>query len=838
MKRLTALLLIILAALCLFACDRTGGGDGDGYPDGAIALTVDNFTDYFDVRVVTDVSEDYFTDHAGVHKQTKAVSYLALVPLADYSAVSGDIRYLLNSGLIQGYSQDYNEFPFAIGEQSLTLNNGITNASFDLTVTSERTYHDNDKRNNVTLISVTGYVIPGKTNSPTEGDSLTDADRAASDTVRAELADALASYSATFADVTRFNYTPTGVYHFRSLYGAGRDRSNLANYGLNKFSADRTAGVYKRGQFTYVLRDGILYEQSLNSAGLVDERISGTTLDELNEIGPYFDGLLDPSATYVRRENSTGGTEYLAYTTLYEMQNPTVREYFEGHLKNYGITSHWDKFAVKYTFSFTDGGFLFDATVTYQNDRYPVEYTDVRVSYGYKLADVGTATVTPYVAGKDAFALQDNLEDAMALGTGAVTLTRGQDCFYFTTYSTAYEGYGNTNVENYLPLIIEEGGVYTFTPSAQYITMYDADGRQIYPQDNVYYPAGRYYLCAESVLFGKNQIRVDVSANYFADYGSASDPTTLAGECELLFEGRGDRIVLAFTPDKSGIWSIGDFTDVAMEVDLSGDGTDMKYVYGDGYCLCLTAGREYILLLDYRGDGVNTKMTASPRFIGAPTDYGEITLTTEWQDVLLWGEGEGRVPVTITMPGEYFVEYEWQEGQTLSGGSFYTTDGRLWSHYRYIDLADGEQMKLTQLSEGEYLFDLPVYMNRYFVGRVRLVTHTAGVTEEAEITPSTSEYLTLETSPLPTMFSSSKFTFTLEREAKLLIDVDSDFFSVYDSAGRRISITSYPTYSDTDHGVEAKHTAVLPEGEYTIVFEIDEYATPGTKTAKIRLLEQ
>lgn len=835
MKKLTTLLLVILVALCLFACDRTGGDDTD-YPDEAIALSADNLSQYFDVRVVTDVGEDYFTDHAGVHKQTKATSYVALVPRADYSAVSGSIRYKLNSGLIKGYSQDYNEFSFAVGDQTLALKRGIVNKSYDLTVTSEYTYHDNDRLNNITIISVTGYVIPGSTNEPTEADGLTDADRDASNTVRDELASAISDYSADFSEVSRFNYTPTGVYHFRSLYGTGRDKSNLANLGLGKFSADRDAGVYKRGQFTYVLRDGVLYEQSLNSAGLVNESISGVTLDELNAIGPYFDGLLDESAVYVKRENGAGGTDYLAYTTLYEMKNPTVREYFEEHLKNYGITSHWDKFTVKYTYSFTDGGFLFDATVTYQSDRYPVEYTDVRVSYGYKLADVGTATVTPYVAGRDAFALQDNLADAMRLGTGAVRLSRGQDSFCFTTYSTAYEGYGNTNVENYMPLIIEDGGVYTFTPSMKYITMYDADGRQIYPQDDVYYPAGTYYLCAESVLYGKNQIRVDVSANYFEDYGSTDAPTELVGEADILFEGKGDRIVLSFTPDTDGIWSIGEFTDVAMQVDLSGDGTDICYVYEGEYCLNLVGGREYILILDYRGDGESVSMTASPRFIASPMDYGELTLTTEWQDVVIWGEGEGRIPVSVDGPGEYFVEFEWQAGQDLSGGSFYTLDGKLWNSYRYIDLEGGEQMKLTQLFAGEYLYDVPLYMNRYFVGRVRLVTYTEGVTEERSITLPTDEYLTVETSELPTLFSTSSFTFTVDSAAKLLVTVDSDFFTLYDKDGKRISITVYPTYVDTDHGVEAKYTALLTPGEYTAVFEIDEYSTPGVKTASLRLL--
>lgn len=837
MKKLTSLLIVILVVLCLFACDRKGG-EGTDYPDGAIALSADNFSQYFDVRVVTDVDEDYFTDHAGVHKQTKAVSYLAIIPRADYSAVSGSIRYKLNSGLIKGYSQNYNELPFAVGEETLALKPGIVNKSYDLTVTSDYTYHDNDRMNNITVISVTGYVIPGSTNTPTEADELTDADRDASPTVRDELAAAISDYSADFSGVSRFNYTPTGVYHFGSLYGAGRDKSNLANLGLGKFCADKDAGVYKRGQFTYVLRDGVLYEQSLNSAGLVSESISGVTLEELNATGPVFDGLLDSSAVYVKRENSTGGTDYIAYTTLYEMKNPTVREYFEEHLKNYGITSHWDKFAVKYTYSFIDGDFLFDATVTYKNDRYPVEYTDVRVSYGYKLADVGTATVTPYVAGKDAFALQDNLADAMKLGTGAVRLARGQNSFRLTTYSTAYEGYGNTNVENYLPLIIEESGVYTFTPSMKYITMYDADGRQIYPQDNVYYPAGTYYLCAESVLYGKNQITVEVSAKYFNDYGSTDAPTELAGEADILFEGKEDRVVLSFTPDTDGIWSIGGLADVTMQVDLSGDGADICYVYEGEYCLNLTAGREYILVLDYRGEGENVAMTASPRFIASPMDYGELSITTEWQDVVFWSEGEGRIPVSIDGPGEYFVEFEWQSGQKLSGGSFYTAEGKLWNSYRYIDLEDGGEMKLTQLTAGEYLYDIPLYMNRYFVGRVRLVTYTEGVTEERSITLPTDDYLTVETSELPTLFSTSSFTFTLDSAARLLATVDSDFFTLYDGDGKRISISVYPTYVDTDHGVEAKHTALLAPGEYTIVFEIDEYATPGVKTALIRLLSE
>ena len=841
MKKLIAFITVILLTGCLFSCKREDEGEkNNNYPDGAIALTKDNLTDYFDIRVTTDLTDDYYTDYAGVHKQTVAEAYVALVPRAEYASVSGFLKYKLNAGIITGYTQDYNDYSIALGEQTLRLDTGIVNESFDLRVTSDKTYHANKSKNNITVLDVTGYVLLGGEQTPNEYESLTDSDYAESDNVRAELMTAIAELEADYNEARSFNYAPMGVYHFKSLYGSGRDKSNLANLGAFFASVDRENGVYKQGQFTYVLRDGALYQQSLNSAGMVVEQLSTQSLDELNAIGPSFTDLYDDGAVYVKTENAFGGYDYYAYTTLYLMQNAVVKEYFSEHLQNYGITTKWNKFLVKYTYSFDgEGGMYYEATVSYRDDRYDVEYVDVTVSRGFKLADVNNATVTPYVAGKDAFALQDSLEDAMALGTGAVVLKKGDTSFYYTTYSDAYEGYVSTTVKNYFPLIIEESGVYSFTPSAQFITIYDVDGRQVYPQENVYYEAGTYYVCANSVLYGKNTVRMSVSSLYFDDFADLETPTPVTGDAySFLMESTRDRVALSYTPVQSGVYSFGNYKDVSIDVYLATDlSASLHTVYDDEHCIKLTAGTEYVLLLEYRGEGTDVQYSAEISFIGSPSDYEEFTLNTEWQDVFLWWENPQLLRTEISVVGDYYVEFELTAGQRLPGAYFYNLDGSSCKYYRYVDVEGcDEQLRLTTLGEGSYDCRTSLYNDSYFLGRVRLVPYATGVTEKSTAQISADGYITLSTSPLTTMLSSSTFTFTVSESAKLLYTTDSDFFTLYDEGGNRVSTTVYPTYNDTAHGVEAHYSSPLSVGTYTLVCEIDEYSKPGVKEATVRLL--
>ena len=63
---------------------------------------------------------------------------------------------------------------------------------------------------------------------------------------------------------------------------------------------------------------------------------------------------------------------------------------------------------------------------------------------------------------------------------------------------------------------------------------------------------------------------------------------------------------------------------------------------------------------------------------------------------------------------------------------------------------------------------------------------------------------------------------------------DSDFFTIYDENGNRIS-TYANTVFDGEHNIWVEYSGKLTAGKYTIVFTIDEYAKPGVKTAELRL---
>ena len=154
-KRILILILsAVLLALSLVGCkgdsDDPAVGGNEKYPEGAIPLTLDNFEDYFEIRVTTDLEVDYIEDYAGVHKMTNAESYVALVPKKDYTAVRGRLEFLLNAGISVGYSS-VSQFKIAQGVQHILLGEGIRNASFRMTADSDYDYTVTHGSNTVTL---------------------------------------------------------------------------------------------------------------------------------------------------------------------------------------------------------------------------------------------------------------------------------------------------------------------------------------------------------------------------------------------------------------------------------------------------------------------------------------------------------------------------------------------------------------------------------------------------------------------------------------------------------------------------------------------------------------
>ena len=142
-KLLLITLTLVLIIFALVGCKQKSGtpsaDDTKNYPEGAIPLTLENFEDYYEIRVTTDLDVDYTEDYSGVHKFTKAESYVALVPKADYLASSGRVEFILNSGISIGYSST-SQFKIAQGVQHILLGEGIRNGSYRMTAQSDNDY--------------------------------------------------------------------------------------------------------------------------------------------------------------------------------------------------------------------------------------------------------------------------------------------------------------------------------------------------------------------------------------------------------------------------------------------------------------------------------------------------------------------------------------------------------------------------------------------------------------------------------------------------------------------------------------------------------------------------
>ena len=192
------LLLIFALALTLCACNAPLPNEENDYPEGSIALTQENFYDYFEVKVKTDLSENYITDELGVHKLTEAVSYVAIVPKDDYRTVSGVITFQLNSAIARSPAASYPEMHISASDLRLTLDDDIVNKSYRLSAKRDTDYYVMKGSDTVTLLDVTGYLIEGADEKPSELDALTDTDRKNSSLVLDELSARIDAYALAF----------------------------------------------------------------------------------------------------------------------------------------------------------------------------------------------------------------------------------------------------------------------------------------------------------------------------------------------------------------------------------------------------------------------------------------------------------------------------------------------------------------------------------------------------------------------------------------------------------------------------------------------------------------
>ncbi len=826
-KRILILLLAALTALCLFSCKRDGDDPKDNnYPDGAIAITEDNLATYFDIKVTTKCQYDYD------YEVTRVSSYVALVPKGEYRKIVGEITFELNSRVRQ-YGLANGNWRVSSDTHKLRLSDsGMTNTEIKTsvqgggnTVTVE--FVPIKENDNITLKTAVGYIMLGE-KKPQEHELITNNQRLESPEILAELKERVESFKELYDSAESFNYNSRTEYELGSLYGAALSKSGATTH--NGVNVDYKNDRFKIGNTVHYKLNGISVQQSLDPSGCVNLSKSGMSLDlVLGEYPPVWE-IFDTGAVYMKESDNT----YVAITTLYNMSDGVFKQRLISALSEYGITTRHNRMTVKYVYAFDEGSFYFGAAVDYTDLQYDVDYVNIHAEALQKISDVNNTAVELYDPQRYLFLPAKSLEDAMELGAAQITLERGQESFTVTTFSDSYEGYYDTVVKRYFPLVIEESGVYSFTPEAKTIVIYNSDGRAIYTDGAQYFSRGTYYLCVNSVLYGRNDRRFAVSATYLEDYGDVNNPTPVEnGEYTVRLETVDDRVAFSFTPSESGIYSLLKYDNVTLYLYSAADtATVINEIWATDHYAMLTANETYILLLEYRGDG-SAEFVANIEYVGAPTIPEDFTLTEEWQDVFLWWDGVTNLPVTITEPGEYYVQLEWIAGQQNVGGSFYTSDGKYYNLYKYVYI-DGAETKITQLDAGEYYLDVDVYANMYFKGRVRLVTYAKRVVEESDIEIPTDSYVTITTSDLATTFSTSTFSFEVTEDSVLYWTTDSDFFAIYDENGKRIS-TYANTVFDAEHQIWVEYSGKLTAGTYTIVFTIDEYAKPGVKTADVRL---
>ena len=823
---ITALVMLTVLASCVHVTEDKNPSASE-YPEGAIVLTAENLTDYFDVRVDTDVSYNYD------YEQTETDCYVAFVPKRDYTECVGEVTFVVNTTLRQHLNVS-GEFKAVIGKQTLRIGDGITNASYSGGRSAGRDYPywvDEDTEG-LTIESVSGYVIPGKSEEQVLP-SFTEDQLDASESVFAEIRNRVDGFRVRFENAKSYHYSRATKYDLGSLYGEGKSVSGIL---ADKYSIDKKNNIYQDSRAKYYMHDGMPAEQWIDANGLVVVEDSGFTPESFLEATVPCWELYDPSAVYVKESDNL----YVGYTTLSLMREGEWRESVTDTLADYGITSRYNKFAVRYEISFDESSFLFSASVELYDPRYPVHFVDIAVSEVQKISDVDNLELSLYSPDSHKFRLPDNSADAVRYKPGMIGIDGKTEEFTVTVYSDDYEGYNNTQVENWLTVNITESGVYSFTPDG-FIGIYGEDLRKSYRSGD-YFEAGIYYIVLKSVLYGIRERSFTVEFRAYKDFGDKDAPVAIGGDgnIEFVLEGQGDTVVFAYTPAESGIYDFGEWESIALYVYPADSPEEcVANAWPSMLTVRLDGGVKYLLVFEcvnYGGESEEIEYNHTVRMLGNPIEAGS-RIDESWSDIFLWGAEEHYLTVEISKTGIYYVEMERTAGQAIEYGSFYTEDGKSVVPRAESAVIDGRTVQLQALEPGRYIYRPSLYASRYFDGRARLVLHTLGVDEKQEVVIGSDGYVTLTTSELNTYHSSSSFYFEISEAAYLLVTEESDSFTLYDESGRAYYFSVYPPYIDGELSCH-KTSTVLKPGVYTIIFKIGEYSKLGVKEAEVRLLPE
>ncbi len=813
MKKLLLIFIVCMTLLLSVACsdeqtDKPTDDPSDSatddydYPEGALPLTVENISTYFDIKVKTEL------DYNGYLYQTKATTYVALVPKGEYSEVVGEIKFDINTKIRKSVSGNL-ETMLSNTEQRMLLSEPLNNMSHTLSVNggsgsvNDPSFRVVSGTDSITLNSVYGYVIPGN-KTPSAYDSLTDGQKEASFDVLAELTELVSAFEDKFNSASSFNIASATSYKLGSIYGSGLSVNITNTVASHKIDLANNRFTYNDDR--YLLIDGVWANQYLNAYNLVQLNKSSYTIEDVvSQSTPTF-ALFDPTAIYVKRSDRT----FEAYTTLSSMQNSYVKEKLIASLDEYGVTTRYNEFVVVYTFSFEDNALWFNARIDHVDYGYHVHYVDIDVTFYQNITELNSCEVELYSPDTHKFALADNLEEAKLFNSGLVTVDGSTELIYYTTFGKSYEGYTNPDQENYLPVRITEGGVYKFSNNR--LSIYDSEGRAY---SGEYFEPGMYYIELYGVLYGVTNKVITVSSDIYDDYGSLSSPTPIGadGSFSAHLEANADRVTFSYSPEQTGMYEFPVMKNVSIYAYYA-DELDFSFLQIRSECpsIYLEEGTSYVFAFVYEvyggEDDPAVTHSGNLKLIGNPTT-GLIAVGKEPTEIFIRYD-TAVITFTVDSLGEYSVSIEVLGGWQTPSFHISPYDGGSIA-YDLIRYEDGKP--IYTLTPGDYLIEISMNMNAYLKANVSVITVTEGVEESREIEIG-EDPVTVSGSTLTTILSNSKLYFNVDERSTLFTEAGSSFYTLYSADGTRIG-----------SGGQYAKSYELEAGRYYIFFERTVYTT-------------
>lgn len=703
-KKVLTIVLFLVWICCLAGC-RQPDGPKTTLPENAVALTIDNVTDYFTIKVITDCEYDL---SAG---QTVVTSYVAFVPKGEYDTVYGEVEFEVNCCIRQPSNQNVT-IRVQEDRQKLRLKAGVINGQYrrDIGIEEGYGFQVDPEQEHIMLRGVTGYVVPGQPQANAY-EKLTENERSASAGILEELRKKLTDYREDFSEAKNYFYSSNMNWQFLSIYGGDRNAYSQ-DTGEDIRGVDLENQRYTHGRYQYFVRAGQVYQQYENELGLVMRTKSDLDIENFQkEATPRFEEVLDPNAVYLRQ-----GENYYALTTFKNMSDGSLKQRLVEQLDAKGITGDPEAFVVKYSYDFSGRNFAFQAEVLHRGDHEQSQYIDNYIHYSWKVTDLNKAKVELWAPDEGSFALEQTLEEAMIYKTGMVRISEFTRKVEFAVFQVVSES-ASAEVDNFLPIEVLEGGLYTFRASTgQRVTMYNADG-EIYR--GMYYPEGIYYLKYSGVPYGKTPVILQIGVTPLEDFGDLYDPIVIEDDhFQVYLEKMGDMQTFRFVPKMSGIYEL-TACDTPVQVylyDADAPQQILASCHQPYMTMRLEAGKAYVLAIQqYPAKDGPLTWDVTVNFVGAPSEEPQ-PVDSQWQDIFMAG-ADSMLCVNVEEPGLYVMEVERVAGMEDWYGFFCDEDG-MYVPVEMVVLEDGTEAYVLRPGQYYYCIDVSQY---YFKGCVRLV---------------------------------------------------------------------------------------------------------------------